>query len=114
LEHALITTGLTHQLKNQPVQKELIMELFNRLFEKTQRVRILGSSVLQICEVAAGHSEAFIGTGLKPWDFAAAAKILSEAGGKTTNFNQHEASLSNQDLICSNSLIHKQLSSLLN
>lgn len=113
LEHALITTGLTHQLKNQPTQKDLKMKLFFRLFENAQRVRILGSSVLQICEVAAGHSEAFIGTGLKPWDFAAAAKILSEAGGKTTDFYQHDASLSDQDLIFSNSMIHSQLTNLL-
>ena len=109
LESALITSGITHKLKGDVKDKESKVNLFLRLFEKSQRVRVFGSSVLQICEVAAGHSEAFIGTGLKPWDFAAANKILVEAGGKTTDFQNKKALLTHEDIICSNTLVHDEI-----
>lgn len=109
LEHSLITSGITHNLKKETEKKEKKLKMFLKLFEKAQRLRILGSSVLQICEVAAGHSEAFVGTGLKAWDFAAANKILEEAGGKTSTMNNQPVILGHQDMICSNGLIHDQL-----
>jgi len=114
LEHSLITSGITHSLKHEKKDKSKKLQIFLKLFEKTQRLRILGSSVLQICEVAAGHSEAFIGTGLKAWDFAAANKILTEAGGKTTDFKHKKTQLSKQDIISSNALIHNQLIEVIN
>ena len=113
MENSLITSGITHSLKNEVKDKEAKLKMFLKLFEKSQRLRIFGSSVLQICEVAAGHSDAFIGTGLKPWDFAAANKILTEAGGKTTDFNNLQARLTHQDLICSNSLIHEEIAGMM-
>lgn len=109
LGHSLITSGITHSLKSETSEKEKKLSFFLKLFEKSQRLRIYGSSVLQICEVAAGHSEAFIGNGLKAWDFAAANKILTEAGGKATDYNNQPVSLDHHDMICSNGLIHDQL-----
>lgn len=113
LEHSLITSGITHSLKKEINKQSQKMKFFLKLFEKTQRIRIFGTSVLQICEVAAGHSEAFIGTGLKTWDFAAANKILKESGGNTTDFKNQDALLTHQDIICSNSKIHDQLLKLM-
>jgi len=113
IEKSLITSGITHSLKNEISEKEKKFKMFLKLFEYSQRLRIYGSSVLQICEVAAGHSEAFIGTGLKPWDFAAANKILLEAGGQTTDYHNNPILLNQHDMICSNGQIHSQLLELI-
>lgn len=45
------------------------------------RVRIIGSSTLALCQVATGAAEAYYQYGLHCWDIAAAALIITEAGG---------------------------------
>jgi len=49
--------------------------------ERAQKVRSLGSTALEIVNVAAGRTGAFIQKGTNLWDFVAAAAILQEAGG---------------------------------
>ncbi|KAF4087833.1 hypothetical protein AMELA_G00075780 [Ameiurus melas] len=44
-------------------------------------VRIIGSSTLALCQVATGAAEAYYQYGLHCWDIAAAAIIITEAGG---------------------------------
>jgi myo-inositol-1(or 4)-monophosphatase len=109
LGESIITSGLTHGLHIKEENEDERFDLFVSLLKLSQRVRILGTSVLQICEVASGHSEGFCGTKLKPWDFAASAVILREAGGMITDFQGKELTLNTQDFICSNGLIHNSL-----
>jgi fructose-1,6-bisphosphatase/inositol monophosphatase family enzyme len=55
--------------------------LLPRMVERAQKVRTFGSTALDIAFVAAGRIGAFIHLGTNLWDFAAAARILEEAGG---------------------------------
>jgi len=41
-----------------------------------------GASVLQWCHMACGRVDAFVHAGEQPWDYAAGALILEEAGGR--------------------------------
>ena len=50
-------------------------------------IRRVGSAALDICSVACGEAEAFLEPILSPWDFAAGALILTEAGGIITDFH---------------------------
>ncbi|SHF19715.1 myo-inositol-1(or 4)-monophosphatase [Kaistia soli DSM 19436] len=49
--------------------------------------RRLGSAALSLCYVAASRHDAFFEDGLSPLDYAAAALVLSEAGGAVTGFH---------------------------
>ena len=51
------------------------------LLDRARKVRCLGSTALEIVQVAAGRTGAFLQNGTNLWDFAAAAVILREAGG---------------------------------
>lgn len=53
-------------------------------FKKSLDVRRSGSAALDLCSVAAGRAEVFFELRLCPWDFAAGALIVEEAGGKVT------------------------------
>ena len=50
-------------------------------------LRRVGSAALEICAVACGESDAYCEPILSPWDFAAGALILTEAGGIACDFN---------------------------
>ena len=52
-----------------------------------QVVRIQGSAALDVCRIAAGELDVYAGDGTRPWDVAAAALILAEAGGTLSTWD---------------------------
>lgn len=52
--------------------------------------RNLGSSVLEWCYLAAGRADLLLHGGERPWDYAAGALILREAGGGVSGFADDE------------------------
>jgi len=77
LKDAVILTGLNKQ--NDLLNNSIA--LFQKLSRKTQKVRIMGSAALDICQVAAGRADAFYESGIYLWDAAAGALIVDQAGG---------------------------------
>ena len=49
-------------------------------------MRRLGSAALDLCYVAAGRFDGFWEEQLHPWDMAAGALIVEEAGGRVTDY----------------------------
>ena len=79
LKDAVILTGLNK--RNDLLSNSIA--LFQRLSCKTQKLRIMGSAALDICQVAAGRADAFFESGIYLWDVAAAGLIVDQAGGHT-------------------------------
>ena len=70
-----------------PYYKELnrpSFELAYEYFQKALDVRRSGSAAIDLCTIAAGRAELFFELRLSPWDYAAGALIVREAGGKVT------------------------------
>lgn len=78
LKRALLVTGFPYDLEAHP---EAPLGLFNRIVTRAQGMRRFGSAALDLCWVAAGRFDGFFEFGLKPWDVAAGALIVEEAGG---------------------------------
>ncbi|MBK8977005.1 MAG: inositol monophosphatase [Planctomycetes bacterium] len=57
------------------------------LFEAGGRIRVLGSTVVQICDVAAGRLHANVQSQGMPWDWAGAALVAIEAGCRVTDWD---------------------------
>ncbi len=66
-------------------------------------LRRLGSAATDLAYVAAGRFEAFYEHGLKPWDVAAGAIIVRQAGGKVADFNGTDQYLFNGEIVAANS-----------
>lgn len=78
LSEALLCTGFPYSLRSAP---EVPLGLFNRIVPRAQGVRRLGAAALDLAYLAAGRFDAFFEYGLKPWDTAAGALLVQEAGG---------------------------------
>jgi myo-inositol-1(or 4)-monophosphatase len=63
-------------------------ELTEKIFYKAIEVRRGGSAALDICYVASGKADLYYEMILRPWDWAGASLILSEAGGKAYTFDK--------------------------
>ena len=87
------------------------------IMEKSSGLRRLGSAAIDICYVACGRFEAFWEYGLHPWDVAAGAFIVEQAGGKVCDFNGNNDYLFNGQIITTNNnyfskfyeIVHKHL-----
>ncbi len=79
-------------------------QTFSRL---TQGCRTTGAAAIDLCYVACGRLDLFCGPSLAPWDVAAAALIVSEAGGKVTDFDGQPHRLERRDILASNGLVHR-------
>jgi len=55
-----------------------------------RKLTMSGASVLQWCHLAAGRYDIFVHPGENPWDYAAGALILEEAGGKLATFTHDD------------------------
>ena len=69
-------------------------------------VRRLGSAATDLAYVACGRFDAFWEYNLKPWDVAAGAIIVKEAGGKISNYKGGDNFLFEREIVASNALIH--------
>ena len=81
LENGIVLFG------SSPYNTELAkasFEMAYEYFQKSLDIRRSGSAALDLCAVAAGRAEVFFELLLSPWDFAAGALIVEEAGGIVT------------------------------
>lgn len=90
--------------------KSRTMDVIKSLFVKCIDYRVTGSAALDICYIACGYGGAFVCESLNPWDMAAGCAILSEAGGKFTNWQGKDVSFANVGtLIASNGKLHSEV-----
>ena len=75
---AVMCTGFPYNVREKP---DTALGLFSRIVRQVQGVRRMGSAALDLCYVAAGRFDGFWEFGLKPWDIAAGALLIQEAGG---------------------------------
>ncbi|MBM3427707.1 MAG: inositol monophosphatase [Bacteroidetes bacterium] len=108
LTDSLLVTGFPYDDFG---REEQYIALFRSLMKKTRGIRRLGSAALDLAWVACGRFEAFYEYGLNPWDVAAGAILVHEAGGKVSGF-YHGDPIFEEDIIASNGLIHENLQSL--
>ena len=87
---------------------------FLRVMSHAQTVQRTGSAALNLAYVACGRIDAFFSSSLKPWDVAAGALIVTEAGGRVSKMDGSPLEIEVPDLLSSNgSSIHEELQQLL-
>jgi myo-inositol-1(or 4)-monophosphatase len=83
LGRALLVTGFPYDLKEDIAAN---LRCFNRFMAEARAIRRDGSAALDLCYVAAGRFDGFWEEKLNPWDTAAGALLVMEAGGRVSDF----------------------------
>ncbi|MEO8482604.1 MAG: inositol monophosphatase family protein [Acidobacteriota bacterium] len=78
---ALLCTGFPYSIRE---ERRRQVDVFAAFLGEVQAVRRLGSAALDLCYVAAGRFDGFWEERIHPWDIAAGAIIIEEAGGTVT------------------------------
>ena len=87
--------------------------IFQSVFEKVEDFRRAGTACLDLAWTAAGRLDGFFEIGLKPWDVAAGALIVREAGGVVMNFSGEDDVENSDTLIAAPYKIMTQLRQLI-
>jgi myo-inositol-1(or 4)-monophosphatase len=103
---ALLVTGFPYTVHQERAD---LVSLFSAFLAEAQAVRRLGSAALDLCYVAAGRMDAFWEQHLQPWDMAAGALMLVEAGGRVTALDGGPFDIRKGQLMASNGILHDQL-----
>jgi myo-inositol-1(or 4)-monophosphatase len=103
LMDALLVTGFPYDVH---VRATDLVEMFGAFLSQSRAVRRLGSAALDLCYVAAGRFDGFWEQTLKPWDVAAGALIVAEAGGRVTGMDGTPFDPAAAHLIASNGQVH--------
>jgi myo-inositol-1(or 4)-monophosphatase len=111
LERSLLATGFPFKNKS---MLDPYMNCFKDIFSHCSGIRRMGSAAIDLAFVASGHFDAFWEMGLNPWDIAGGELLITEAGGKVTDFWGENNHLQNSFILASNNKIHKIVLKILN
>jgi len=103
LEDAVVCTGFPYGDRD---KMPWMLAAFARFTELARGTRRLGSAALDLAYVAAGRLDGFWELGLKPWDIAAGALFVEEAGGAVTRFDGGPMTLAGGEIVAAGRGIH--------
>ncbi len=110
LGRSLLATGFPYDVRTSSVNN---VREFGEFIVRAQAVRRCGSAALDLCYVACGRFDGFWELKLKPWDVAAGALIVEEAGGNISNFEGGHFDPFAGEALASNGLIHGEMMTVL-
>lgn len=94
-------------------EQNRFLKNINALTGHTSGFRRMGAAALDLCYVAAGRFEGFFENGLKPWDVAAGALIVKEAGGQIISLAGDNNPVYAESILASNVGIHQDFKKII-
>jgi myo-inositol-1(or 4)-monophosphatase len=103
---SLLVTGFHYDIHRDHAE---LIGLFGEFISRSRAVRRLGSAALDLCYVAAGRFDGFWEHKLQPWDVAAGALIVAEAGGRVTTIDGGAFASRAGSVLATNGHVHTEM-----
>lgn len=110
LSESLLATGFPYYDFEQMQQ---YLAVLRTLLKKTHGLRRMGSAAIDLAYTACGRFDGFFEYSLSPWDVAAGAFLVKEAGGEVTDFMGGEDYLFGKTIVAGNPLVMPELSQII-
>lgn len=110
LSGALLCTGFPYDVR----ERSEFARHFTNFIMAAQGVRRDGAAALDLAYVAAGRFDGFWEEGLKPWDVAAGALLVEEAGGRISTYSGGPLNIFTPPILASNGSVHEAMMQVLN
>lgn len=107
LDDALLVTGFPYNRRD---HVEALTGMHREVLARSRGVLRMGAAALDLAHIAAGNLDGYYEYGLYPWDMAAGALLVQEAGGTLSGLLEgEEFDLFTPRLMATNGRIHKEL-----
>jgi len=110
LNEALLCTGYPYDVRG----RDNFARHFTNFILNAQGVRRDGSAALDLAYVACGRFDGFWEEGLRPWDVAAGAVLIQEAGGHVSRYDNTPFDIYAPPIMATNGLVHEAMMRVLN
>ncbi len=106
LAGAFLATGYPFRARG---ALDLYLSVFRDIFLEVRSIRRCGAAALDLAYTAAGVYDGFFEFRLSPWDFAAGALLIREAGGRITDLDGGEDFFASGNLLAGPPGLHREL-----
>ncbi len=106
LNDALVVTGFPY---DRHAMLDWLTGMVGEFLSRSQGLLRLGAAALDLAFVAAGNLDGFYERNLHPWDTAAGALLVEEAGGRMSTFNGEPYDIYSNQMLASNGRIHDEM-----
>lgn len=106
LMQSILSTGFPYDIRTSKLTN---LDHWANFAMNAQALRRDGAAALDLCYVACGRFDGFWELSLSPWDTAAGALIVTEAGGRVTDFRGGRFSNYKPEVVASNGLIQDRM-----
>lgn len=110
LDAALLITGFAYDRRE---RADFYLRFVRAFLIRSQGLRRAGSAAMDLCHLAAGRADGYWEFGLSPWDVAAGALLVEEAGGRVSDVLLGPLDLARPRLLASNGRIHENMSEII-
>lgn len=110
LNEALLASGFAYDRRE---RADFYLRYVKAFMERAQGFRRCGSAAMDLVMVARGELDGYWEFGLNPWDVAAGALLVSEAGGRVSEMNCAPLDLEKPKILATNSLIHEEMAGII-
>ena len=106
LNRSFLCTGFPYDVRE---YADFYLRYFREFIIRSFAIRRPGSAAIELSYLAAGRFDGFWELKLHPWDVAAGSLIITEAGGKITDFKGGLFGIYSGEMLASNGLIHEEM-----
>jgi myo-inositol-1(or 4)-monophosphatase len=110
LDDALCATGFPYDRQTNPDDN---LREYRAFLKRTQGIRRCGSAAIDLALTGDGTYDVYWEQRLQPWDLAAGACIVREAGGTLTDYRGGAADVRTGELVATNGHLHEQTLALI-
>jgi myo-inositol-1(or 4)-monophosphatase len=102
---SLLVTGFPYYIHE---RFRRVLGEFNRVVRAARGIRRDGSAAIDLAFVACGRFDGFFERDLKIWDVSGGDLLVTEAGGRVTDYRAGRSGLPSE-IVATNGKIHRQL-----
>jgi myo-inositol-1(or 4)-monophosphatase len=106
LNRSFLCTGFPYDVRD---HVDFYLRFFKGFLIRCFAIRRPGSAAIDLCYLAAGRFDGFWELKLHAWDVAAASLMITEAGGRVTDFQGSSFNIYSEEALASNGLIHEAM-----
>ncbi len=107
---SLIATGFPHRNFD---GMDAYIKALEYFFYNTRGLRRMGAAAVDLAYIACGRMDGFFELKLNPWDIAAGALLVTEAGGMISDFKGGEDYLFKSELLAGNPGVYQDMKGIL-
>lgn len=101
---SMVVTGFPYKREG---RVEEVLKPLQTVVKDYEGFRRLGSAAMDMAYVAAGICDIFYEENLKPWDTAAGVILVTEAGGRVTDYAGEPFELEKKTILATNGILHE-------